>query len=191
MVQVFRPTGLRCTACWCVSLQGHPCTFLHYVLCWKLVSSTQTPTPPHYQLLTPEQLGTDAIHNFFDTLGGAHRCDFTYCPDFKDCETSPIQATKGYFFFLAYLIYFLVSWPHSSWTGPLEVFSPTLVPARPTTKPDQASGILSRVLSICKDRDLISSPGILVQGLNTFIGGGRGGGGGGGGEEINFPCSYL
>lgn len=99
MVQVFRPTGLRCTACWCVSLQGHPCTFLHYVLCWKLVSSTQTPTPPHYQLLTPEQLGTAAIHNFFDTLGGAHRCDFTYCPDFKDCETSPIQATKGYFFF--------------------------------------------------------------------------------------------
>lgn len=100
MVQVFRPTGLRCTACWCVSLQGHLCTFLHYILCWKLVSSTQTPTPPHYQLLTPEQLGTDAIHNVFDTLGGVHRRDFTHCPDFKDCETSPIQATKGYFFFL-------------------------------------------------------------------------------------------
>lgn len=96
----------------------------------------------------------------------------------------PSKQLRDIFFFLAYLIYFLVSWPHSSWTGPLEVSSPTLAPARPTTKPDQASGILSRgVLSICKDRDLISSPGILLQGLNTFIGEG--------GEETNFPCSYL
>lgn len=72
---------------------------------------------------------------------------------------------------------FLVSWPHSSWTGPLEVSSPTLAPARPTSKPDQVPGILSRgVLSICKDRDLIPSPDILLQGLTTFIGGGGGAG---------------
>lgn len=66
---------------------------------------------------------------------------------------------------------FLVSWPHSSQMGPLEVSSPILAPARPTSESDQALGVLSRgVLSICKDRDLTPSPGILLQCLTTFIG---------------------
>lgn len=86
---------------------------------------------------------------------------------------SPIQATNG--FCLAYPMCFLASWPYSSRMGPVEVSSPTLAPARPTSKSEEALGNLSRgVLSICKDRDLTSSPGILLQCLTTFIrGGGR------------------
>lgn len=92
MVQVLRPSGLRCTACWRVSPTAR--TPLHLsALCPLLETSlfhvyTTTLPAPH----PPEQLGRDALHNFLDALGEAHRCDFTYCLILKIVRLTLIQA---------------------------------------------------------------------------------------------------
>lgn len=105
MVQVLRPSGLRCTTCWRVSPTAR--TPLHLsALCPLLETSlfhvyTTTLPVPH----PTEQLGRDAVHNFLDALGEAHRCDFTCCLDFKDCEThfnssqAKVKANKKYFIY--------------------------------------------------------------------------------------------
>lgn len=84
---------------------------------------------------------------------------------------SPTQVTNS--FWLAYPMCFLVSWPHSSWMGPLEGSSPTLL--QQDQHLSQIRHWRSRgVLSVYKNSDLTASPGILLQCLTTFILGERG-----------------
>lgn len=77
---------------WGVLLAGMPAYCRDTLAALYITSSirkfhTNSSTALLPTLQPPEHLGRNAIYTFLDTLGGVHKCNFTWCLDFKHCET--------------------------------------------------------------------------------------------------------